>query len=462
MISFATVVERALTGPICSERDFDLEVFVPNLRRVIDKYGIKYEPGNPVPADDGLADRVWAAAMEFLYETGVHCIDTERIIRFTGDEIEEALVTGPRGVVLGKGKDARVMPRRFPEDKTPPFCSGGGGGCPVSTEWILLNIVKTYAEHPLSDGITTPSLANVDGQKIIAGSPLGVEGAVRTMIFTREALRQADRAGMPIVNGIATGVRCQEHIAGYPFGDPEIDILEIGTIHEMRVNFDALNKVAYSLAQGNLIFAENGIILGGLSGGAAGVAVVTAAYNPVDSLVLRGVVQHPFPIHFELGTTSTRDTIWARSLATQAVTRNSSLPVSNIGYSAAGPMTKMSFYEFSAWVIGAVVSGGSVETAPLARGVALDHGSPMEGIFINEVAHAVAGMSRKEANGIVNALLDKYEDKLRQPPLGQRYQECFDMTTGAPNKEYTELYREVRREMTDQFGLKFHHASPYL
>lgn len=461
MISFSTVVERALTGPICTERDFDLDIFVPNLRGVVDKYGIKYDPQNPVPADDKLADRVWEAAMEFLCETGVYCLDTERRILFTRDEIEGALETGPCGVVFGEGKDAKAMPRRFPEDETPPWCSGGGGGCPLSSERYFLNIVKAYAEDPLSDSITTPALTNVDGREIVAGSPLGVEGAIRTVILTRKALRRAGRSGMPIVNGIATAVQSQEHIAGHRFGIRKTDALEIGTVHEMKIDFDSLNKVAYSLATGSLIFAENGIILGGLSGGPAGVAVVTAAYNPVDLLILRGAVQHPFPIHFELST-ATRDAIWARSLANQAVTRHSPLPVVNIGYSAAGPMTKMSVYEYSAWVIGAVVSGGSMEVASQARGVALDYGGPMEPIFINEVAHAVAGMSRREANGIVNALLEKYEDQLRNPPIGQRYQECFDVATGAPSKEFIELHRELKREMADQFGLRFRHASPYL
>ena len=59
---------------------------MPNLRRVVGKYGIKYEPQNPVPADDDLADRVWAAGMEFLYETGVYCVDTERRILFSRDQ----------------------------------------------------------------------------------------------------------------------------------------------------------------------------------------------------------------------------------------------------------------------------------------------------------------------------------------------------------------------------------------
>ena len=461
MINYSAVVGRALTGPLCSERDFDLEIFVPNLRGVLAKYDIKYDPQNPVPADDELADRVWAAAMEFLCKTGVYCLDTERRILFTREEIENAFETGPRGVVFGEDKDAKAMPRRFPEDGTPPWCSVGAAGSPVSNEWYLLNLVKAYAENPMGDSITTPSLTQVDGQQVVAGSPLGVEGAIRTVILVREALRRAGRPGMPIVNGIATAVRSQEHIAGHQFGFRKTDALEIGTIHEMKVDFDSLNKIAYSLATGSLVFAENGVILGGLSGGPAGVAVVTAAYNPVDLLILRGAVQHPFPTHFDLGSTSTRDTIWARSLANQAATRNSPLPVVNIGYAAAGPMTKMVFYEFAAWVIGAVVSGGSIEVGGAARGVSVDYTSPMEPLLASEVAHAVAGMSRKEANGIVVTLLNKYEDKLREPPIGQKYQECCDTATGTPSKEFIELYREVRREMADQFGLKFQGSSIY-
>jgi hypothetical protein len=462
MISFATVVERAFSGPICSERDFDLGIFVPNLRRVIEKYDIKYDPENPVPADDGLADRVWQAAMEFLLETGVYCLDTERRILFSREEIEAALEAGPRGSILGEGKDAKAMPRRFPEDETPPWCSVGPTSVPVSNEWNYVSLVKGNAENPLADSITIPCLTNVDGREIVGGSPLGIEGAIRAVLLTREGMRRAGRPGMPIVNGVTTATRSQEHIAAHHFGIRKTDALEIGTVHEMKIDFDSLNKVAYSLAAGSLIFAENGIILGGMAGGPAGVAVVTAAYNPVDLLILRGVVQHPFPTHFDLGVTSARDTIWARSLANQAVTRNSPLPVVNVGYSAAGPMTKMLLYEHSAWVIASVVSGGSVEVGASARGTALDYTSPMDPLFASEVAHAVAGMSRKEANKIVNALLEKYESQLRDPPVGKKYQECYDVATGKPSQEFIELYREVRREMANEFGLKFPPSSPYL
>jgi len=93
MISFSAIVDRALNGPICTERDFDLSIFVPNLRKVLEKYKIKYDPTTPIPADDDLADRVWQAAMEFLEATGMYCMDTERRIIFSREEIEGALAT---------------------------------------------------------------------------------------------------------------------------------------------------------------------------------------------------------------------------------------------------------------------------------------------------------------------------------------------------------------------------------
>ena len=78
------------------------------------------------------------------------------------------------------------------------------------------------------------------------------------------------------------------------------------------------------------------------------------------------------------------------------------------------------------------------------------------------VAHAAVGMSRPEANQIVRALLEEYEAELADPPLGKRYQECYDLATGEPVKEAVDLCRDVRREMSDRFGMKFPSVSPYL
>ena len=104
--------------------------------------------------------------------------------------------------------------------------------------------------------------------------------------------------------------------------------------------------------------------------------------------------------------------------------------------------------------------------APIAvgtvGGVTLDFASPIEPIFASEMAHAVAGMTRKEVNKIVLSLLARYEDKVRTPPPGKKYQECFNATTGMPIKEYHQMDLEVRKEVADEFGIQLKNTSPFL
>ncbi len=79
MISFFEVVKRALNGPYYAEQDFAMKVVVPKLREVVAKYDIRYDPENPVPDDDKLADDVFQAGLELYTETGCYYTDTSRV-----------------------------------------------------------------------------------------------------------------------------------------------------------------------------------------------------------------------------------------------------------------------------------------------------------------------------------------------------------------------------------------------
>lgn len=461
MITFQDIVSRALSGPIISEKDYELRLFIPSVRRLAREFDISYTPHTPVPSDDRLADRTWQAGVEFFLEVGVYCPDTERRITFSREEVLHALNEEPPPILFGSGVDRKQFPRRKPEDRVPPWCSLGAGGGMVSSEAILTELVRQYARNNRCNSITTPSLSRIDGLPIVAGSPLEIEAAIRTMVYAREGLRQAQRPGLPIVNGVASASQAAAHIAGLGYGIGATDAMEIGAIHEMKVNFDSLNKVAYTLSQGAQVWAENGIVLGGIAGGPATTAIVTAAYNLLDILVLRGSVQHPFPIHFNLRTTTTRDSLWVRSLANQAITRNSWLPVANLGYIGAGPTTRMAFYETAAWVIAAVVSGGSIEAEGIAKNAHVDFTSPVEPYFASEIAHAVIGMPRAEANQLVKGLLEMYEAELENPPIGAPIQKCMNLENGEISPGYRSVYQSVREEMSDKFGLDFKQPSIY-
>ena len=64
-----------------------------------------------------------------------------------------------------------------------------------------------------------------------------------------------------------------------------------------------------------------------------------------------------------------------------------------------------------------------------------------------EMSIAASKLKREEANAIVIRLLEKYESQIDTPPTGDRYQDCYDLTTGKPGEDYIRLYGEVKEEL---------------
>ncbi len=455
MVSFIEIIDRALKGPFCSEKDFDLKVFVPRLREVIKKYEIKYDPENPIPSDNDLADRIFKAGVEFYANVGTYCVDTERIIRFTEEEIDEALVTAPSAPVFGEGKEAKALVARKPESDIPPWCFLGAGGSAISNEELFSSIMEAYATFlPLANSITTPSIKAINGKTVRAGSPLEILACIRSSALAREALRQGGRPGLPIMNSIATAVSDTAKIAGSQFGLRPSDGWLIGTMAEMKINFARLNEIAYVLGLGGHIVAETAPILGGYCGGPEGVAVANVAYHLNCILVMKGSTQLTFPIHFNHGCSTTRDVLWSVSASSQAISRNSHFPFLIQSYTAAGPVTEMCLYELAAAVTTSVVSGASIEFGGVTKATVVDHFTPMEPRLGSEVAHGVIGMSRLQGNQIVKWLLAKYEAGIPQAPKGEKYQECWDIQSKKPKPGYLELYQKIKQELAER-GIRF-------
>jgi methylamine--corrinoid protein Co-methyltransferase len=454
MIPFIEVIDRSLTGPYCVQEEFDLNIFVPKLREVTTKYKIKFDPEMPIPWDDDLADRVFQAAVEFYAQVGTYCIDTERIIRFSESEILEGLKTAPFEPAFGEGRDCKRLLPRKPESEIPPWCFLGAAGAPVSSEEIFSQVMQGYASIPLVDSITTPTLTTINGRQIRAGSPLEVLACIRSSMLSREAVSTAGRPGLPLMNSIATAVTDKAKIAGSQFGLRPSDGWLIGSIAEMKVNFQRLNEVAFVLSLGGRICAESGPLLGGYCGGAEGVAIANVAYHLHCILVLRGCCQVTFPLHYQTVCTSSRDLLWVVSVSSQAISRNSHFALFTIPNTASGPVEEMCFYETAAIVTSLVVSGSSLEALGVYKNASVDLQTPQGPEFASEIAYAVPGMGRKEANDIVKRLLSIYENQIDHPPVGKRYQESYDIKTGKPFEETTHLYHRMKREIAS-FGFKF-------
>jgi methylamine--corrinoid protein Co-methyltransferase len=82
-----------------------------------------------------------------------------------------------------------------------------------------------------------------------------------------------------------------------------------------------------------------------------------------------------------------------------------------------------------------------------AKGILMDNYSPMEMRFDCEVAHAAAGVTRRDGNEIVKALLARYEPHLENAPEGKRFQDCFNLDTLEPTPEHYDVYSKAKDEM---------------
>jgi hypothetical protein len=456
MLNFLDVYERGLKGPIMTEQDFDMKVFIPTLQRVVKEYGIHYDKENPVPAGEAATEDLFNAAVEFLSQAGVYCQDTNRVIHFSKEEIIDAVQEAPGKCFVGEGKEAGVFRRRIPDDGKIPWLHVGSG-IVATTEEMMTNLIEGYGSIAEADSISISALDSIRGIPAMAGSPAELYAAIRGIKIGREALRRAGRPGLPIMNLISTAAAAVTTIAASApqFGLRPTDGWLVGAISEMKIDFGAMNKVAYLLNWGANVGAETAPILGGYCGGPEGTAVVSTAYILMGLLVHKGSYQLTFPVHFKHGCSTTRDVLWVVSTSCQAASRYIPMPVIWLGYMAGGPNTKSYFYESAAYLLCAVTSGAAaVQTPHPAKAVKIDGITPMEAKFGVEMASAAAELKREQASELVIQLLEKYESQIATAPSGSTYQECYEVTTGKPREDYVRLYNEMKEELA-KMGVPF-------
>jgi len=427
---------------------FDLDVVFANARKLTQKYAIAYDPDTPVPSDDDLADRTFKAAVDFVVQVGVYCPDTGSVIKFTRDEVLEALSSSPGQCIMGKGKDRFVWTPRLPDSETQPWFHVGTGI--VNTdEQVAFNLVSSYARIKQANSVSVPALEKVTGQMVSSGTPTEILGAIRGIKVARDAMLDAGRPGLAIGNCISTaGTSLATIAASAPqFGLRPSDGWLVGALAEMKFNMGALNKAAYLSSWDANIGNESGPLVGGYAGGPAEVAVLNVAYRIIGLLVLNCDYHLTFPVHITKVCSTSRDVLWSVSVSSQAISRNTKELVWSLGYNAAGPMTRQFFYESAAYIAAVISSGLSAQTCHPARAVLNDYVTPMEMLGNVELIEACVGMKRTEANDLVKQLLKTYEDNIDDAPIGKKYPECYDVNKGEPCQEYVDLYGQVKKEL---------------
>jgi methylamine--corrinoid protein Co-methyltransferase len=456
MIGFWDVYKRSERGPFIKEQEFDRQIgSVAN--RLVQKHGIRFDREQVIPSDDGLADRVYQAALELFLELGIYCRDSSRLIQFSREELQWALKHAPTTVTYGQGADIRIMQHRKIEDSQPPFCLNTPVGCTVAEERFVA-MVQSYAQEPLSDTFSSAFSQTVGGRPIKSGTPQEVEAAIWNVVKLREAARAAGRPLIGIHNLISNAEKTDATLAAIQeeFGAHPNDGLAVAAIAEMKADYERMKKVVFLDHKGYNRYGLYGPIMGGYSGGPEATAIVHVAHHFLGLLAYGAQWHDGFPLHLMQGCNSTRDLLWLIAVTGQALARNTHLLIGVSPFAAAGPCTDMVVLEIAATVLAATVSGLHLNLVAVARNKLPERSSGMEARIGAETAYLVAeqGITRKKANEIVKKILGEYESRIPEAPKGKRFDECYDLKTIRPTQEYLDVYDRGKETLT-KFGIEY-------
>ena len=238
------------------------------------------------------------------------------------------------------------------------------------------------------------------------------------------------------------------------------DAVALATISELKVNYELLNKVAYTMEYGCYCMPYWTAVIGGFAGGPEGAAIVSVACALNAILVYRvggaGYVV-PSSILRDPPVNTGRQTVWVRNASMQAVNRNTNLICGGGGLTCAGPGTEMQLWEIA--VLGLHISAGGghcIQGCRKSKLIKPNQGTGMEPRWEGENARAAASLSRDEVNELVNFAFTKYEDQLHvdKAPQGFSFEELYNPETVEIRPHYLEIYHKVKSEM-EQHGLRY-------
>ncbi len=454
-VTYEEILRRAETGPLMKESDFD-RLIGRTARALSEKYDIHYSPEVLVNYDDHLADRLFAAAVDFIVATGVYVTDNERVIQFTQEEVLDTIANVRTRLQYGRNRDAAYVVKRKVEDGRDPFIAFSPVGNPVDEE-VFQRFIMHYAQEQITDAIFSPVLTTYQGQPVKSDVASEMEASIWNLKTLREAARMVGRPDIGICNWASTAEKTDVIIAlaDPAFGSSLNDGVLFAATAEMKVDQERLKKVSYMRQRGFIQEALLGPLMGGYAGGPEGTAINLAAHHFLAVLVYRTDICCTFPIHINHCTSNTPEVLWLTSLVNQALARNCNILKLPAWMSHAGPNTRMCMLEAAAYGLCAGVSGADA----LDIGAMTMNRHPMrwavqEPKLGAETAHVAArmGLTRQDANTIVRRLVDEYEPWLGSVQKGQnlgcRWDECYDLQTLTPIPAYHQLKQDMVKDLT--------------
>ena len=446
------MIERVDQGRRVREAEFDKSIF-PRVKELTEKYAIKYDPAYPIPSDDAMADRLFAAGMEYAVEKGLWVLDTQKVVHFSEAEIWRYLDNFHTPMSFGYGKDQVMMYPRKPESDVRALVIGGAAGSSMTEGETYVKHMMNFAMEPTNDLIANGNPAFIEGREIRPYSPNEVHGAIQEVGWIREAIRRSGRPGMPmfVAPGCAASAPPAVAIINEERGLRKGDFMYAALLTELKSDYDRLIRAVAAVENGVHVATLLAPMIGGWAGNAEGAAICGVAETLLAAVCHSStlVVHHPVHMSLKNGATTHRQTLWMESVVGQAMSRNTTFPIGQNVFLDARAGTYEVLWEAAANAIVAVSSGQHTGPGPsgITGGDDVDMISGIELRMLGETTRAVTGMSRKQANEIAVKCLEKYEPTLGNPPKGKPMQELYDFKKLKVGDEWLGMFEEVKAEI---------------
>ncbi len=453
---YLELCERSHTGEKVTKDDWDMDYIIDTVRDLVEEYEFEWDKQVIIPEDEKLFADMFEAAKKMLLATGVYNMSTQRIIKFTEEEMEEGIRNMKTELTMGEGKDAYTLVARKVEDERAPAIWAGNPGCPTP-ERLYYPIIKSVAQEPVIDLLTCGSLVDVDGYGVKSGEPTEIIAVRRELEYLHRALAEVGRPGMGLLAAESAVTESGDLAAANQKALRPCDSHLIAMFNELIIDNGNLVRAASSLDYGMKNASLACTMVGGLGGDAPGSTVVMLASILAANLICLADYHLCHPIHIQDVATTARGCLWLQAVLCQIfATQAPAIIVCDL-WPSSGAMTKELLYEVAANSIVVTVCGGHLEGLGAANGNA-PNGTGLEVRLMGEVGKAVARqkMTRAKANEIVLKLLEKYEHVFRMEDgnKGVCFDEAYDMETVQPVPQWQQMYDEVKAELSEM-GIEF-------
>lgn len=448
-MNYLDIVERAYTGEKVSKEDWDLDYVVEPVMDLLEEFDLHYEAGEVIAYDEEMLRRFYAAGRKLALESGIYCLSTGRVIKFTEEEIDRAAAEQKKELIIGQGKDSFTFYARKPEDKRRPGVVAGNPGCPMN-EKEFCQTVESWAKEPSIDMVTCGSIVEVDGHIVKSAEPSEVMALKTELKYLNEICAKVGRPTIGRLGAESSVTQIGDLTAFGPNGLREGDAHLVAINNELIITTDNMLRAAASTDTGVRNASLACVMVGGLGGNAAGASVVMIASMLLANLICRADYHLCHPIHLTQIATSTRECMWLQSVVCQAFALCAPNIIICDIYPKNGAGTKELLYEVAAEAIAITVSGGHLEGCGSCDGIK-PNCSGLECRMMGNVAKAVCRqeLTRKEGEKIVRTLFEKYKDTLTDRKDGLHISEVYDTDTAEPKAFWQAMYDEVAAELAE-------------